>query len=224
MPYVPVSGTDLQYALIAYDARGVERTDDPDGRMSQRMLEFVARDPVSDVFIMSHGWKGDMPTARKDYDAWVRAMAACETDRRRMHQRPGYQPLIVGLHWPSLPWGDEDLGGSGTSFALGALPPVEVWVETYAQRIANTPPAREALRTLFAAAQRDPAPAHLPPEVRVAYQVLNREAGLGSDGEGASPGDDREAFDPEGRYQLARQEAAIPFGIGGFLGTVLTPL
>lgn len=224
MPYVSVSGTELQYALIAYDEQGVERTDDRDGRMSQRLLESVSREPVSDVFIMSHGWKGDIPAARQQYDAWVRAMAACEADRKRMRQRPGYRPLIVGLHWPSLPWGDEDFGGSVTSFAIGALPPIEIWVEAYAQRIANTPPAREALRTLFTAAQRDPTPTRLPSEVQAAYLVLNREAGLGSDGEGASPSDDREAFDPEERYQLARQETAVPFGGGGFLGTVLSPL
>lgn len=55
MPYVPVSGTDFQYALIAYDADGAGRTNDRDGRMSQRLLESVARDPVSDLFIMCHG-------------------------------------------------------------------------------------------------------------------------------------------------------------------------
>jgi hypothetical protein len=224
MPYVQVPGTDLQYALIAYDGEGVERTDDQDGPMSQRVLQTVAHDSISDIFIMSHGWKGDLPAAREQYNAWVGAMATWEADRQRAHQRPGYRPLIVGLHWPSLPWGDEDFARLGAPFAIGALSPAEAWVEAYAQRIADTPPAREALRTLFAAAQRDPAPQQLPPDVRAAYLVLNREAGLGSDGEGASPGDDREPFDAEERYQLARQEAAVSFGIGGFLGTVLSPL
>jgi hypothetical protein len=224
MPYVQVSGTDLQYALIAYDADGVERTDDPDGPVSQRVLESLARDSVSDVFIMSHGWKGDVPAALEQYSAWVGTMAACDADRQRAHQRPGYRSLIVGLHWPSLPWGDEDFGGAGVALAVGASSRAEAWVEAYARRIADTPPVRAALRTLLAAAQRDPVPQQLPPDLRAAYQVLDREAGLRSEGEGAAPGDDREPFDPEERYQLARQEAALSFGTGGILGTVLSPL
>jgi hypothetical protein len=125
MPYVQVSGTDLQYALIAYDAEGVERTDDPDGPLSQRLLESVARDQVSDVFLMSHGWKGDVLSAREQCDAWVGAMAMCLADRQRAHQQPGYLPHIVGLHWPSLPWGDEDFAGPGVPFAIGASSPAE---------------------------------------------------------------------------------------------------
>ena len=34
-----VPGTELQYYLIAFDADGRERTDDPDGSMSQRAVE-----------------------------------------------------------------------------------------------------------------------------------------------------------------------------------------
>jgi hypothetical protein len=224
MPRVQVPGTDLQYALIAYDAEGAERTDDQDGPMSHGVLESVANDAVSDVFVMSHGWKGDLPAAREQYDAWVGAMATCTADRQRAKQRAGYRPLVVGWHWPSLPWGNEDFGGAAESFAVRALPPVEAWVQAYAQRIADTPRAREALRTLFAAAQRDPVPEQLPPEVRAAYTLLDSEAGLSSSGEGAAPGDDRESLGAEERYQLARQEASVSFGIGDFLATVLTPL
>ncbi len=51
----------------------------------------------------------------------------------------------------------------------------------------------------------------LPEEVRSAYTVLEQEARLGSDGEGADPGADREPFDPEARCEAAQEEAAIPF-------------
>jgi hypothetical protein len=224
MPNVQIPGTDVQYALIGYDANGVERTDDPDGPMSQRVLGSVAGDPITDVFVMSHGWKGDIPSAREQYDAWVGAMAACEADRQRARQRPGYRPLVVGLHWPSQPWGEEEFGGQAVAFAAAAPFPIEARVEEYAKRIADTPEARGALRTIFAAALRDPSPGQLPPEVRAAYTLLNREAGLGSEGEGASPGDDREPFDPEERYQAARQEAALSFGVSDFLGGLLSPL
>jgi hypothetical protein len=75
MPYVPVPGTDLRYARIAYDADGVERSDGPDGPVSRRVLGFVAGDSVSDVFVMSHGRKGDVPAARAQYSARVGATA-----------------------------------------------------------------------------------------------------------------------------------------------------
>ena len=49
-----VPGTDLNYYLSAYDKHGVERDDDPDGKMSQLVQDIVANDqaPVSDVFFM----------------------------------------------------------------------------------------------------------------------------------------------------------------------------
>jgi hypothetical protein len=168
MPYVQVPGADVTFALIAYDANGVERADDADGTMSRRVLDSAARDAVTDVFLMSHGWKGDIPSAKEQYDAWVGATAACAADRQRARQRPGYRPLVVGLHWPSQPWGDEEFGAPAVAFAAGAPAPAEALVEAYARRLADTPEARGALRTIFAAALRDPAPARLPPEVRAA--------------------------------------------------------
>jgi hypothetical protein len=46
MPHVQVSGTDLYYALVAYDAQGVERSDDPDGPMSQQVLVSLSDDSI----------------------------------------------------------------------------------------------------------------------------------------------------------------------------------
>jgi hypothetical protein len=206
------------YDLIAYDADGAERTDDPDGLMSHRVLDTVAGEPVTDVFLMSHGWQGDIPDAKEQYAAWAGVMAE-SADLQRARQRPGFRPLVLGLHWPSKPWGDEEFGP--VSFAPGAA---ESLVEAYAARIADTPEARQALRTLFAAAQREPAPPTLPPDVRAAYAVLNQESGLGNSGVGAPPGADREPFDPEQRYQTARRQAGVSFGLMDGLGNLLTPL
>ncbi len=218
MPHIRIPGGDLEYDLIAYDAAGAERTDDPDGLMSRRVQDAVAGEPITDVFLMSHGWQGDIPDAEEQYAAWAGEMAA-SADVQRARQRPGFRPLVLGLHWPSKPWGDEEFGP--VSFAPGAA---ELLIEAYAERIADTPEARQALRTLFAAAQRQAAPPTLPPDVRAAYDVLNRESGLGSDGAGAPPGDDREPFDAEQRYQTARRQAGISFGRADGLGDLLTPL
>jgi hypothetical protein len=204
--------------LIAYDPDGVERTDDPDGPMSRRVLDAVSRDSITDLFIMSHGWKGDLPSAQEQYGAWVGAMAKCADDRQRARQRPDYRPLVVGLHWPSQPWGDEEFGAAGS-----ASPSIEAHVEEYARRITDTLDVRAALRTIFTAAEREPAPEHLPQEVQAAYTLLDREAGLGGEGEGAAPGDDREPFDPEERYQAARQ-LGLSFGDPDVTDDLLSPL
>src|SRR5262245_43274912 len=109
MPHERVPGTDLTYHLVAFDSRGQERTDDPGGLMSGRLLELVARGPITDVFMMSHGWKGDVPAARKQYQRWITAMARCRGDIDELQRvRRQFVPLLVGLHWPSLPWCDEE--------------------------------------------------------------------------------------------------------------------
>ena len=221
MPVERVADTDLEYYLIAYDEEGRERTDDPGGRMSQRAAE-AAGAGVTDVFVLSHGWQGAVPEARDQYSRWLRAALRCEDDRRRLRERPGgFRPLVIGLHWPSLPWGDEEFGMEAVSFGGGTAVPA--LVERYAERVADTAPARQALATILGAAQRDPNPDTLPAEVRTAYTVLDHEAHLGSGGTGDEPGSDREPFDPERRFREARDEA-VAFGGGGFLDGLLSPL
>ena len=161
----------LEYYLVCVDGTGAERADDPDGldgRLIPRVEEALAGKPYTDVFLMSHGWMGDVPAAVRQYDRWIGAMAACSDDLERARRvRPGFAPLLVGFHWPSLPFGDEELGGgSDVSFAApgagaAALPDTAALVDAYADRIADTPAAREALETIFAAAAADTAPLEL---------------------------------------------------------------
>src|SRR5262249_38313414 len=110
MPVRQIPGTDVSYYLVVFDENGNERRE-PDGTLlsdtgGQRVADVGA--PVTDVFFTSHGWKGDVPAAIEQYDAWVGTMANLQPDRDVARQaRRGFAPLIVGLHWPSLPWGDE---------------------------------------------------------------------------------------------------------------------
>jgi hypothetical protein len=218
-----VPGTDLQYYLIGFDAEGRERTDDPDGSMSQRVVGVLDREPITDVFLISHGWQGDVPAARKQYNNWIGAMARCEADIAQMRQvQPQFQPLLIGLHWPSLPWGDEDLGAAAVSFDPMAATSIAQLIDQYAGRLADTAAARAALETIFVAALDDIAPSTLPQTVRDAYHILDREAALSSAGEGAAPGADREPFDPERAFQNAQVE---PVDFGWFsVGGLLSPL
>jgi hypothetical protein len=217
-----VPGTALRYYLIAFDADGHERTDDPDGLMSQRAVAVLGQEPITDVFVISHGWKGDVPAAREQYNNWIGAMARCEADLAQVRQaRPPFQPLLIALHWPSLPWGEEELGAAAMSFDPAAATPVAQLIDQYAERLANTAATRAALDTIFTAALEDIAPSTLPQAVRDAYQVLDREATLASAGAGAAPGADREPFDPERAFQNAQAEAGqVNFGwfsVGGLL-------
>src|SRR5215216_5583976 len=101
MPIEEVPGTSLRYHLIAFDDQGRERGDDPAGRMSQITADTLADQPITDVFIFSHGWMADLPAARRQYAKWVKAMGDSRGDIEQLAEtRPGFRPLLVGLHWP----------------------------------------------------------------------------------------------------------------------------
>jgi hypothetical protein len=234
MPVTTIPTVGLQYYLVCVDGTGAERADDPDGvdgLLIPRVEETLAGEPYTDVFLMSHGWMGDVPAAVRQYDRWIGAMAACEDDLELARQvRPGFRPLLVGLHWPSLPFGDEELSGgtSDLSFATPdasstALPDTPSLVDAYADRIADTPAARDALESIFASAAAETAPPELPPEVAEAYGVLDRESGIGSGGPASAPGSDREPFDPQAAYESVLEDEGEPsFGVGvSLLGPVV---
>ncbi len=221
MPIETIPASAISYHLIAYDVEGEERPDDPDGRMSQRVAEALEDESVTDVFLLSHGWRGDVPAARTQYSRWIGAMAACTSDINRIKaKRPGYRPLLIGLHWPSEPWGDDTLP-SVESFGTDGIDPVEDLANEAAGKIVDTPAARAALRTIFNAALDDNSPSHLQSQVIEAYTILDRETGLGQGGEAAAPGDDREPFDAEALYQESATETV---SFGGFADGVLAPL
>jgi hypothetical protein len=231
MPRFTAADRRAAYDLVCFGSGGAERTDDPDGPMTDLVLRTLARDDsgITDVFVLSHGWMGDIPAARAQYDKWVEAMTKCEADIARMKQaRPGFKPHVVGIHWPSMPWGDESFGDGG-SFAVPvdgvpATDPVQAMVDDYAARIADTPAARDAIRRIVVGAMEDVEPDALPPDVFAAYRQLNLEADLGIGGVGAGPGGDRSGFDPEGVYQSLREDAPS-FGLfsgGGIFGVLRT--
>ncbi|MEH1819147.1 MAG: hypothetical protein V7L31_08730 [Nostoc sp.] len=216
-----IPGTSLQYYLVAFDAVANER-DEPQGKMSQKILDILSGQPITDVFIFSHGWMSDVTGARQQYNKWIGAMHNNLNDIAQIEQaRSEFRPLLIGLYWPSLPWGNEELS-SPVSFDSTSTSPLESLIEQYAQRIADTDTSRQALHTIFQAAMEDIAPDYMPSEVRQAYEVLNQESGLGNDGEGAAPGSDRLSFDPEGIFEAAKAE---PVDFGQFnLSGILMPL
>ncbi len=88
-----VPATDTRYYLINFDKQGLERREGEDGRLSDQVAQELANRPITDVFLMSHGWKGDVPAAKLQYDAWIGAMLSCHANfERRRAVRPGFLP------------------------------------------------------------------------------------------------------------------------------------
>jgi hypothetical protein len=92
--------------LIVYDKEGVGYT--PDGfKMSEHVKNALQATslPFTDVFIISHGWKGDIPSARDQYKPWIEVVEASTDQERARNTVGGFRPLIISLHLPSLPGG-----------------------------------------------------------------------------------------------------------------------
>ena len=91
---------------------GRERPE-PDGTfLSETLAQRVADRPGPlPTFLHGHGWQGDVPAAIEQFDHWIAAMAGADTPIASRRAAPGFKPLIVGLHWPSLPLGDESVAG-----------------------------------------------------------------------------------------------------------------
>jgi hypothetical protein len=146
-------------------------------------------------------------------------MGACRHDRDVARvTRPRFKALIVGLHWPSLPWGDERIPGAGGQ-VLGVdgdtTSPIEDEIAQYAASIADTPVAREAIRAILEEQRRPDTPgASLRPEIRAAYETLYAEAHLAPGDVEAAPGADHEQWDPNGIYREAREATDQGAGAG----------
>jgi DNA/RNA endonuclease G (NUC1) len=195
------------YYLVAFDKDGNERTDVAGGPVSERVAAALAG-PVTDVIVFSHGWLNDVPAARQSYASWIDSMRGQQDDLTRLRKaRPGFKPLLVGLHWPSQPWGEERLG-NGVSFGAGDASPADRLEAAFAARLGGGEPVRAPLRAVIDRALGAADPTRWPKPLGEDYQALDRALDLKSLGAGAPPGADREEFDPEAIYEEAREEEA----------------
>src|SRR6266567_6040116 len=206
-----IQNTDIHYGLIAFDGDGIERPE-AGGKFSQKLIEDISSQKITNVFFFSHGWKGDLPAAIAQYDKWIGALMKSPDFQRAQQEFPAFRPLLVGLHWPSLPGGYEEAGNDGSFAASGGAGP-EQWLAEYLELFGDRPEIRAPLGIIFGEARRNMSPETLPTSVRQAYLDLNKALGLGSGGVSAPPDADREGFDPEESYQAGNEEAA---NFGGF--------
>jgi len=213
-----VTGTDLNYYLVAYDENSQERPSGAAGLVSDRVIAELTSSPVTDVFIFSHGWMGDVPAAHEQYQGWIQAMASCAEDRQRIRQkRPGFRPLLIGVHWPSLPWGDEEFESAPALESVSSAASSSEMdsalaqrVATYSQAIGDSEHVRRMIRSLLEASRQygEADIPVLPPPVRAIYRELDAIAALPKSGVAGSPGADIESFDADAIYAEARAERA----------------
>ncbi|MEO8367127.1 MAG: hypothetical protein ABI538_13065 [Pseudoxanthomonas sp.] len=232
---IDVPDSDLHYHLVNFDKHGSER--DENGALASNQLVALlgaAVAPVTDVFLLSHGWKGDVPAAIQQCNDWIGQMGRMTEDRAKIRAlRPGFNPLIVGIHWPSQPWGDEKLGGGSGDDGTGGRvlsddePNVDALVEEYAHGIADTPRARQLLREIFELGANQDSADPLDPALAQAYLELREEAGLEND---EDLGDDtpahwnpRECCDAAASGDIGDGGRLLGGG-GGIGNAVLSPL
>lgn len=225
MPYTKIPNTNAQYALISFDGDGAERTGDlgaPDGGLfSAQVLADAKANPPSDIFLFSHGWKGDLPAAVDQYNRWIGAMLKLPADVAKMG--PDFRPLWIGLHWPSLPMGQEKFGTGGGSFdAEGGGDPDSIKKEALEQ-FGDTPTIRQCLDVIFTEQENNAATLVMPPHVVEAYQKLAAEIGYAAQGPEGPPDADGTPFDPEAAFE-AFGEAGDFGGVGDFFGALLSPM
>ena len=207
MPLRTIPGSSTQSGLLCFDADAQERRDDSDGLnglLSARLTEMASQPDITNIFLFSHGWMGDVPAAITQYDAWLGALMGLQADvERAARVFPAFRPLLIGLHWPSLPWGDEEIneigdasysaeGGAGA----GGLDP-EVLRRVWEERLGDAPEVRAPLGIIFDEAVRNNVPDQLSGQVRQAYLDLHSALGLAGDGLAAAPDTDGLDFDPD---------------------------
>jgi hypothetical protein len=212
-----IPDTDIKYGLIRFDRNGVER-DDAAKPTSALILERAANEAITDVFFFCHGWKGDMPAARDQYNRWMGALMRSPGLQRASTVFPGFNPLLVGLHWPSQPWGDEKSGGTGESFGDAAGQSPAQMLDAMLAVLGDEPAIRAPLEIIISETRRNAAASELPPAMRRAYLDLNKALGLESKGVEAAPDADREGFDPDELVADSEGENFGDFNLGGVLG------
>ncbi len=236
MPIERLEPFGQDYYLLSFDKKGVESAGDEDaaqGSFAERILQDAGASRPTHVFFFSHGWKGDMPAARQQYNDWIGAMLRQQDDRARFGA--DFRPLFIGLHWPSLPFGDESLGDSFSSNggAVSASGP-EAMLADALDKLDVGPNAEDALRRIVMAHWEDAAATGLSPSVEAAYRELAQMAGYRGGSEdgagGRAPDEDGEPFDPKERFEAARameasvMEAGADFGGSKVFSGLLSPL
>ncbi|MFS8980785.1 CHAT domain-containing protein [Cupriavidus necator] len=217
MPIRQIPGTDIEYFLILFDEDCRERKENDGTLLSDAICQRLADQtaPVTDVFVTSHGWMGDVPAAIVQYDNWIAAMASCSDDLTRMQAaRADFNPMIIGLHWPSKPWGMESAPAEGAGVLGDADDAAAVALAVQLAGKDKVPDADAAIRRILDYAKAAATPA-LTPEIEADFAMLFDASGLRTGSASGRPGADQDGFDPLAIIEeAAGTVAAGPVGGG----------
>lgn len=197
MPVRQISGTDIEYYLILFDEAGKERAEQDGTLLGDAIRARLANRsaPITDVFVASHGWQGDVPAAIAQYDNWIGAMAVCGADLATMaERRAGFNPMLIGLHWPSLPWGMEEVPPPGDARVLSVGHDADI--EALMAQLGGGAEARMAIDQILNFAE-GAASTELTPAIEDAYSTLFNASGLRTGSATGRPGADQDGFDPQ---------------------------
>ena len=152
-------------------------------------------------------------------------MAGLAADASRMGST--FRPMWIGLHWPSKPWGEEELGGTAsfdTSASSIAAPTPASLLETYLDRldVSRSLRARELLGVIFRENRVNAGAPVLPQDVADAYTELAGMLEYSSGSVGSDPSSDNSEYSAEAAFD-AMNSAGVAFA-GGFIGGLLGPL
>jgi hypothetical protein len=112
-----------QYYKLYFDDQGSLLNPDEQEAIISTLLDSV--EPVTDLWIFSHGWNTDREGADATYDNWVSRM------QERIRQEiidSTCKPAFVGVYWPSMAWSDNMTGNitpSPSASATDRLPSID---------------------------------------------------------------------------------------------------
>ncbi|MBK6797030.1 MAG: hypothetical protein IPG76_09645 [Acidobacteria bacterium] len=224
MPIRQVPNENQNYYLINYDDKGKERSADDGSLLSAIVVKEIAETPVTDVFLMSHGWLGDINDAQAQYDKWMANLLSCKKDIEKMKVvRPGFKPLLIGLHWPSKPFADEDNQGAFSTDLTANIDQdkmINDAIERDMRILAAPAKVRTQLRKIYKAYLELDNPDSLPDAIQRAYKSIDDALRIDNT--------EREPFDPDQIYQNALDSDKQDMEAGSFggfsFGNLLAPL
>ncbi|MBV8900747.1 MAG: hypothetical protein JOY92_11640 [Verrucomicrobia bacterium] len=97
MGFETIPETNVQYGLISFDVGGNERSGQS-GLISQVLLRKVTAESITNVFCFCHGWQGDLPGAKDQYNRRLKAFMSSADRPQASQQFPQFRPLLIGLH------------------------------------------------------------------------------------------------------------------------------
>lgn len=122
------TGAAIPYYIIPFDKKG--RCTGPLSR--QHLIDNAAG--YSDIYVFSHGWNNDWPTATKRYESFIEGVMEMRASQG-LPTPGGYRPLLVGIFWPSAVLVHDD--EKAPKIAAGGEPAVDLSVELEQDAIAE---------------------------------------------------------------------------------------